>query len=399
MSAILLIIGIIGIAFFPISICLFMTVLIGALRSGDDFVTPSYLKKFAIVIPAHDESALLGRTLESVLGVDYPKHLYEVFVIADNCSDDTAEIAKRHMRVQCLERFDIERRGKGYALQWFFEHLAASGIRYEAFLVVDADTIVSSNILTALNKALSSNRLVLNTRSEILNPDSSVTAAMAFLGYCMRSLRRKGSTLMGGSAPIISNGLCLSEEVIKKYGWNATSITEDREQWAFFYLQGISVTAVSEASISTIVPDTFKDFGVPRARWDMGELAVNKKYVVPFFKVLLKKRDVASFLNFIEIITPPFTHLFLICTIFFLLAILIFVCSDHKGLSWVLLWSANILFLSMGTALTLISSKASFRTYKKIFLYLPIFVVWRFVNLLRGYLQNTRREWIRSKRG
>jgi cellulose synthase/poly-beta-1,6-N-acetylglucosamine synthase-like glycosyltransferase len=148
MSTILLIIGLIGIAFFLISICLFMTIMIGALRSRDDFVTPSSLKKFAVVIPAHNESALLGRTLESLSGVDYPKHLYEVFVIADNCSDDTAEIA-RNMRVQCLERFDSERRGKGYALQWFFDHLAVSGMRYEAFLVVDADTLVSSNILKA----------------------------------------------------------------------------------------------------------------------------------------------------------------------------------------------------------------------------------------------------------
>jgi hypothetical protein len=131
----------------------------------------------------------------------------------------------------------------------------------------------------------------------------------------------------------------------------------------------------------------------------MGELAVNKKYAFPFLKILLKKRDAASFFNFIEIITPPFTHLFLICTIFFFPAILIFIRSDYKGLSWVLLWSANILFLTMGTVLTLANSKASFRTYRNIFVHLPIFVIWRFVNLLRGYLQNTRGEWIRSKRG
>ena len=389
---------IIGIVIFPLSFSLFLTLVIGFLQKREDFQKPAYLKKFAIVIPAHNESLLIGRTLESVLSVDYPKHLYDIYVIADNCSDNTADIARK-MQVQCLERFEPERRGKGYALKWFFKYAMASNLPCDLFLILDADTLVTQNILMAMNKGFSAGRhAVLNTRSDIINPESSLTASIAFLGYATRSLRRKGLALLGGSAPIISNGIGFARKVIETYGWDATSITEDREQWALLYLKGLNVGAVDEASVSTIVPDTFRDFQVPRARWDIGELEVNRKYLIPFLKIFLEKKDIASLLNFLEILTPPFTYFFIICIVFFIISVAMFIHSDYKGLSIVLLWSMNTLLLGIGSFIALVKSKATSKVYKNL-TYLPIFALWRIFNLLRGYLQNDGKEWIKSKRG
>ncbi|TMA14399.1 MAG: glycosyltransferase, partial [Deltaproteobacteria bacterium] len=103
--------------------------------------------RFGIVVPAHDEEAGIAATVRSLLALDYPRELFRVFVVADNCSDATASRA-REAGATVLERHDLERRGKGYALEYAFGVLLRDG-RADALVVVDADTVVSRNLLTA----------------------------------------------------------------------------------------------------------------------------------------------------------------------------------------------------------------------------------------------------------
>jgi glycosyltransferase involved in cell wall biosynthesis len=91
---------------------------------------------FAIVIPAHNEEKTLSTTLHSCAGLNYPKDKYKIFVIADNCSDRTAEIARDNGAV-CLERYNEEEKGKGFALEWGFKQILPEG--HDALVVLDAD--------------------------------------------------------------------------------------------------------------------------------------------------------------------------------------------------------------------------------------------------------------------
>jgi len=102
-------------------------------------------RRFRIIVPAHNESAGIAETVRSLLGIDYPADHFDVLVVADNCSDDTAARA-REAGAQVLERTDTERRGKGYALHHAFERLPKD---VDAVVVVDADTLVSPNLLRA----------------------------------------------------------------------------------------------------------------------------------------------------------------------------------------------------------------------------------------------------------
>ena len=102
--------------------------------------------KFAIVIPAHNESAVLSDLLENLKLLKYPKELYDVYVIADNCTDNTADIAREHGAF-VFERTNKELVGKGYAMDWVFPKIFALNKNYDAFCVFDSDNLVHLDFL------------------------------------------------------------------------------------------------------------------------------------------------------------------------------------------------------------------------------------------------------------
>ncbi len=104
--------------------------------------------RFALLIPAHDEEIVLSTLLESLAQLTYPKELYRVYVIADNCTDKTAELARQFDGVQVYERFDQQKRGKGYALNWMWQQLEESQQVFDAYIVLDADSVVNPDVLT-----------------------------------------------------------------------------------------------------------------------------------------------------------------------------------------------------------------------------------------------------------
>ena len=107
--------------------------------------------KFMAIIPAHNEEAVVGNLVESLKNQDYPKDLYDIYVIADNCTDNTAKIAREKGAI-VYERFDSEKKTKGYALQWFLQQKIQENAPYDAFFVFDADNIVDKGFIKAMNK-------------------------------------------------------------------------------------------------------------------------------------------------------------------------------------------------------------------------------------------------------
>ena len=387
-----------GIFCFVISFYLFLSIFVASTKKEDNMTAQSYLKKFAIVIPAHNESTLIEKTLRSVLDVDYPKNLFDIYVIADNCSDNTADIARK-MRTHCLERNDELRLGKGYALQWFFEYSVDNNFPHDVFLVVDADSIVSKNILRSMNRKFCNGIHALTSRYEVLKPEKSVTSSISFFSFLLRNLRCNGLDFLGGSAQLLGNGMGFTMELIRKYGWRATSITEDREQWAILHLKDISVGFINDAAVYAAMPDTFENYRVPRARWDIGTFEVSKKYFIPFLKVFLKKKNLASFAMLIELLTPPFTYFLFINIIFFLITIFASIQLESKGMYLNVIWTVNISLVLLSVFMALIKSNATYILYRNITFYLPFFVIWRIWNLVTEYLKNHGKKWIRSRRG
>ena len=125
-----------------------------AVQASQDALQVAAQSTFALLIPAHNEELILSTLLESLAQLTYPQERYKVYVIADNCTDKTAEIARQFEGVQAYERFNQEKRGKGYALNWMWQQLAESQQVYDAYVILDADSVVIPTFLEALDKEL-----------------------------------------------------------------------------------------------------------------------------------------------------------------------------------------------------------------------------------------------------
>jgi len=139
--------------------------------------------RFLVVIPAHDEAALIGETVRSVLASDYPPSLRQVVVIADNCTDGTAAEARAAGAV-CLERADPHRRGKPWALNWAFRTLDLSAC--DAVAMIDADTVVDAQFLRVMDGRLQRGERAIQGYYGVLNPDETWLTRLAGLPAALK---------------------------------------------------------------------------------------------------------------------------------------------------------------------------------------------------------------------
>jgi cellulose synthase/poly-beta-1,6-N-acetylglucosamine synthase-like glycosyltransferase len=168
-------------------------------------------------VPAHNEEALIGRLLASLAALDYPREGYSVCVVADNCDDRTVHIARGH-GARVHERRDRSRRGKGYALRWLLRELGAEGQRYDAFIVLDADSVVASNLLRSMDARLGSDSPVIQAYYSVLNRGESSLAWLRYAALAaLHYLRPLGRSALGISCGLKGNGMCFAAPVLERF--------------------------------------------------------------------------------------------------------------------------------------------------------------------------------------
>ena len=185
--------------------------------------------KFMAIIPAHNEEAVVANLVESLKNQDYPKELLDIYVIADNCTDNTKEVAEDAGAI-VYERFDKERKTKGYALQWFLKQKIEDNSDYDAFFVFDADNVVMPEFTKNMNKKLCQGEEVVQGYRDIKNPtDSWVTAGYALFYWSMHRFYHLARYNLGLSPLLNGTGFMAKFDVIKPTGWNTKTLTEDIE--------------------------------------------------------------------------------------------------------------------------------------------------------------------------
>ena len=141
--------------------------------------------KFMAIIPAHNEEKVVANLISSLQKQNYPQNLYDIYVIADNCTDKTAEVAKNAGAI-VYERFDEEHKTKGFALNWFLKQKIEEDAQYDAFCIFDADNIVDPNFIKNMNRKLCQGEEVVQGYRDIKNPtDSWITAGYAIFYWTM----------------------------------------------------------------------------------------------------------------------------------------------------------------------------------------------------------------------
>jgi cellulose synthase/poly-beta-1,6-N-acetylglucosamine synthase-like glycosyltransferase len=279
---------ILQIIFFSIGMYYFITSVFGLAEKIYGKNTRNYLpiKRFAIFIPAHNEEIVIGNIVENLKQMNYPKDSYDMYVIADNCTDGTAAYAKE-AGASVLERYDDKLRGKGHALQWAFEKvLYNEKNEYDAAVIFDADNLVSRNFLKEMNNKLCAGQKVVQGYIDSKNPyDSWITTSYSIAFWTSNRLFQSARSFLGMSCEIGGTGFCMDVQVLKQIGWQATCLVEDLEFTMKLMLNNIRVGWAQDAIVYDEKPLTLASSWNQRRRWMQGFADVCSRY---FLKLIIK---------------------------------------------------------------------------------------------------------------
>lgn len=349
--------------------------------------------RFAIIIPAHNEELLIGQLIDSGHSLDYHKKNYDIFVIADNCNDSTEKIAF-DKKVKCYKRADLSKPGKPFALNWFFQQI---NIReYDAYVIIDADTLIEKNFLKAMNRKMNEGASIVQGYFGIMNPNETwLTRLMVIPGVLKYLYRFRGKAAMEFSAPLMGNGMCFSQEIILKYGWDALSLTENWEYYLKSCLRG-HYAMYTDAYIYSQTASTVQQGKTQRERWFKGKLYCVINYLPRLLYTGLQKKDAKLIDAGIELLLPSISMLANF-------AILIFVINSLTCLIWPKIYSFFVWSLFLNICIILyflfgmIVNKSSIETYFAL-AKAPFFLMWKIGTTLNGIKNFKNKKWVKTQR-
>ena len=229
--------------------------------------------KYAILIAARNEKAVIGNLLDSIKKQDYPSELITTFVVADNCTDNTAEIARKHGAI-CYERFDDEHKTKGFALQYLLERIGEDYGRmsFEGYFIFDADNLLNNDYISRMNDAFDSGEKIITSYRNTKNFDENWIAS-TYAIHWIRSIRcnHRARSVFRLATNIQGTGFLFTNEIVRD-GWKYTSLTEDRALTADAVAQGYRISYNDAAMFFDEQPVSLKIALRQRLRWSKGHL-------------------------------------------------------------------------------------------------------------------------------
>ena len=260
-------------------------------RRWQDRHQPSRLHRFAVIISARNEEGVIGELLESLRNQNYPKELLDLYVVADNCTDDTAGVARR-AGAFVYERFDPVHKGKGYAMDYLFRRLREEGKNeYEGYFVFDADNLVDPNFVWEMNRSFDQGYDALTCYRNSKNFGANWISA----GYSIWFLREARflnfpRTLLGTNCHVSGTGFLVSAKVIEENGgWPFHLLTEDIQFSVDCAIRGRRIGYCDKAIVYDEQPTTFRQSWDQRLRWSKGFYQVDREYTVPLLKGCFRK--------------------------------------------------------------------------------------------------------------
>ena len=236
--------------------------------------------RYAVLICARNESGVIADLIESIHSQTYDQSLLRIFVLADNCTDDTAAIARAHGAV-AYERFNTEQVGKGYALQTLLHYLERDYPEgFDGYFVFDADNILAPDYMERMNEAFSDGHQIITSYRNSKNYGDNWISA----GYALWFLRESrylnhARHLLGSSCAVSGTGFLFSRRVLEEVGpWPFHLLTEDIEFSIHQITRGRKVAFCPDAVLYDEQPTTFRQSWRQRQRWAKGYIQVFRHY-------------------------------------------------------------------------------------------------------------------------
>jgi cellulose synthase/poly-beta-1,6-N-acetylglucosamine synthase-like glycosyltransferase len=259
-----------------------------AIRAKTNPALP-FKTRIGVIIPAHNEEMLLPRLLRNLENQDYPRALFNVIVVADNCTDETGRLASA-FGAKVLERHDSERIGKGYAIKYALDNLQMD--RYDAVFIVDADSVLGRGALGNLNQVFQGGATIIQCYNGVANPDDSwLTRLLDVSRTLSNEIFEPAKEKLGLSSHLMGNGMGIAKEVIERYGWTAFTVGEDWEYYAQVIRAGKRVAFAREVRVYHQESRTLKQATPQRMRWSSGRMAVAWRYGLRILGEGLRKGD------------------------------------------------------------------------------------------------------------
>jgi 1,2-diacylglycerol 3-beta-glucosyltransferase len=356
---------------------------------------PNRRRHFAVLIPAHNEEISIGHTIRSIRSVEYPSDAFDVIVIADNCSDDTARIAHNEGAL-VITRKDVEQRGKGYALRWAFDRLAGRG--YHAYAVIDADSTVSRNLLSVLDACLEDGAVAIQCNDQVRPQPGSWSAEAIRAGFLLYNYTRPaGRRVIGFSSGLRGNGMCFTPELLRRVPWSAFTRAEDLEYSLLLALEGIPVTFAPEATVLATMTRDPQLAESQRARWEGGRFPLIKRFAMPLLLAVLTKRSLMILDVVVDLLTPALVNLLVVAVLGLTLAVVQWLVVDPAFGYMAMVWAGVVAcgFLHAVLGLWAAGSRDLLLGLVGI---LPRYVVWKLKLYGKMILRGDTSEWKRTVR-
>jgi glycosyltransferase involved in cell wall biosynthesis len=288
---------------FAAAYLLFATLLSAPLRRP---VAAEPSRRFRFVVPAHNESAGITETVQSLRAVDYPSELFEVVVIADNCTDDTAEKAAA-AGATVMVRHDKEKRGKGYALDHVF---SATPPEVDAVVVIDADTLISPNLLRAFAARRDLGARAVQADYAVRNPDAGWRTRLIAIAFgAFHIVRSRARERLSLSCGLRGNGMCFSTELLREIPHNAYSVVEDVEYGVRLGEAGHRVHYADEAHVYGEMVTTSAAANTQRRRWEEGRKALIQQHARRLLGAGLRRPSRVLFDLALDLYIPPLSRI------------------------------------------------------------------------------------------
>ncbi len=246
--------------------------------------------RFAVLISARNEEAVIGELVESLKKQRYPRNMFDIFVLADNCTDNTALCAKRAGAI-VYERWNAQLVGKGYALDYLIKEIKNDYEKYDGYLVFDADNVVDKNFIYEMNKSFDKGYDAITSYRNSKNFGTNWISA-AYSIWFLREARFLNfpRMLLNTNCHISGTGFCISDRIVEENGgWPFHLLTEDIEFSVNCAIKGNRIGYCDKAMVYDEQPVTFEQSWTQRMRWSKGFYQVNANYLTSLIKGSLGK--------------------------------------------------------------------------------------------------------------
>ncbi len=264
--------------------------------------------RLAILIAARNEESVIKNLIKSLKNQDYPDELYEIFVIPNNCSDNTEIIASKSGAkiIECKQKV----KSKGEVLNYIFKYFKKKKEKYDAYVIFDADNIVDKRFLSRMNDALCEGYEVAKGLRDSKNPeDNWISGSYSIFLWSQNIFLAKAHMNMNLTTTVNGTGFMVKKSLIDRINFQATTITEDLELSVNCILNDTKIIYMDDAIFYDEHPTKFKTSWHQRERWTMGAYQCFVKFGKQLYNKMIKEKSFASF-DMIMFFLAPITQVF-----------------------------------------------------------------------------------------